>query len=262
MRIYGQDLPARIMVGTALYDSPAVMAAAIKAAKPGAITVSLRREGAQGAAAGGRFWGQVQEICEATSAAVLPNTAGCHSAREAITTAQMAREVFGVDWIKLEVIADPDTLQPDPFGLVEAARVLCADGFKVFPYCTEDLAVGEKLLQAGCEVLMPWGAPIGSARGLNNVYGLRMMRARFPDTVLIVDAGLGVPSHAAQAMELGFDGVLLNTAIAKSGNPEAMARAFALAVDAGRMAFEAGPMPVRDMAAPSTPMAGLAFRWE
>ena len=116
MRIYCKELPARIMVGTALYDSPAVMTAAIKAAKPGAITVSLRREGAQGAASGGRFWAQVQEICEASGAAILPNTAGCHSAREAITTAQMAREVFGVDWIKLEVIADPDTLQPDPFG--------------------------------------------------------------------------------------------------------------------------------------------------
>jgi len=262
MRIYGRDLPSRLMLGTALYDSPAVMAAAIRAGRPGAITVSLRREGAQNASDGGRFWGQVQELCAVTGAALLPNTAGCHSVKEAVATAQMARELFETDWLKLEVVADPDTLQPDPFGLVEAARILCADGFKILPYCTEDLAVCEKLLQAGCEVLMPWGAPIGSARGLNNVYGLRMLRARLPDTVLIIDAGLGVPSHATHAMELGYDGVLLNTAIAKAGKPELMARAFAAAVDAGRAAFEAGPMLVRDMAAPSTPTAGTPFRWE
>ncbi len=170
----------------------------------------------------------------------------------------MAREVFETEWIKLEVIADPETLQPDPFGLVEAARVLSEDGFKVLPYCTEDLAVAEQLLAAGCKVLMPWGAPIGSARGLNNVYGLRVLRARFPEIPLIVDAGLGVPSHAAQALELGYDGVLLNTAVARADDPVTMARAFAMAVDAGRLAFEAGPMAARDMAAPSTPTVGLA----
>ena len=262
MRIYGVELPSRLMLGTALYESPAVMTAAIKAGGPGAITVSLRREGAQNAVNGDRFWRQVQDLCAMTGAALLPNTAGCHTAQEAVTTAQMARELFETDWLKLEVIADPDTLQPDPFGLVEAARILCAEGFKILPYCTEDLAVCEKLLQAGCEVLMPWGAPIGSARGLNNIYGLRMLRARLPETPLIIDAGLGLPSHAAQAMELGYDGVLLNTAIAKAGKPEAMARAFAAAVQAGRWAFEAGPMPVRDMASPSTPTAGMPFRWE
>ncbi|HEY1944746.1 MAG TPA: thiazole synthase, partial [Roseiarcus sp.] len=142
--------------------------------------------------------------------------------------------------------------------LLEAARVLAADGFEVFPYMTEDLVLAEKLLAAGCKVLMPWGAPIGSGKGLNNVFGLRALRAHFPGVPLIVDAGLGLPSHAAMAMELGYDAVLLNTAIAKAGDPAAMARAFALGVEAGRTAYLAGPMAARDMAAPSTPVVGKA----
>ena len=189
---------------------------------------------------------------------VLPNTAGCHSVKEAVTTAQMAREIFATDWIKLEVIGEADTLQPDVFGLVEAARILSEDGFSVFPYMTEDLVVAERLLEAGCKVLMPWGAPIGSGKGLNNVFGLRALRAHFPEVPLIVDAGLGLPSHAAAAMELGYDGVLLNTAVAKAGDPVAMAGAFGRAIEAGRVAFLAGPMESRDMAAPSTPVVGRA----
>ena len=189
---------------------------------------------------------------------VLPNTAGCHSVKEAVTTAEMAREIFGTAWIKLEVIGESDTLQPDVFGLLEAARTLNADGFEVFPYMTEDLVVAEKLLEAGCRVLMPWGAPIGSGRGLNNVFGLRALRAHFPEIPLIVDAGIGLPSHAAAAMELGYDAVLLNTAVAKAGDPAAMAKAFALGIEAGRAAFLAGPMEPRDMAAPSTPVLGRA----
>jgi thiazole synthase len=171
----------------------------------------------------------------------------------------MAREVFGTAWIKLEVIGHTDTLQPDPFALVEAARILVADGFEVFPYTTEDLVVAEKLVDAGCEVLMPWGAPIGSGLGLTNPYGLRSLRARFPDLPLVVDAGIGLPSHAAAAMEMGYDAVLLNTAVAKAGDPAAMARAFALAVEAGAAARAADPMEPRDMAAPSTPVIGRAF---
>ena len=254
MRLYETDFSSRLMLGTALYASPSVMAEAVRAAKPALLTVSLRREGAGGQG----FWPLLQALCAETGARLLPNTAGCYTAREAITTAQMARDLFETDWLKLEVIADPETLQPDPFGLVEAARVLSADGFKILPYCTEDLSVAETLLAAGCKVLMPWGAPIGSARGLNNVYGLRTLRARFPEVPLIVDAGLGLPSHAAQAMELGYDGVLLNTAIAKADDATAMARAFALAVEAGRAGYRAGPMAARDMAAPSTPVFGLA----
>ena len=156
------------------------------------------------------------------------------------------------------VIGDCETLQPDVFGLVEAARILSQDGFEVFPYTTEDLVVAERLVEAGCRVLMPWGAPIGSARGLNNVYGLRTLRAHFPDIPLVIDAGLGVPSHAAAAMELGYDAVLVNTAVAEAGDPVAMAKAFAMAIEAGRMAFEAKPMEPRDMAVPSTPTFGRA----
>jgi thiazole synthase len=161
--------------------------------------------------------------------------------------------------VKLEVIGEHDSLQPDLFGLVEAARILTEEGFEVFPYTTEDLVAAERLVEAGCRVLMPWGAPIGSGLGLNNLYGLRSLRAHFPDVPLVVDAGLGLPSHAAAAMELGYDGVLLNTAVAKSGDPVAMAKAFSQAVAAGRLAFEADPMEPRDMAAPSTPVLGKAF---
>ena len=142
---------------------------------------------------------------------------------------------------------------------MEAARTLCADGFEVFPYMTEDLVVAERLLEAGCKVLMPWGAPIGSGKGLNNVFGLRALRAHFPDVPLVVDAGIGLPSHAAAAMELGYDAVLLNTAVAKAGDPAAMAKAFALAIEAGRAAYLAGPMQPREMAAPSTPVLGKAI---
>ena len=147
----------------------------------------------------------------------------------------------------------------DIFGLVEAARILSEDGFQVFPYTTEDLVVADRLLNVGCEVLMPWGAPIGSGLGLNNVFGLRAMRAHFPDVPLVIDAGLGLPSQAAQAMELGYDAVLLNTAVAKAGDPAAMAEAFAKAIEAGTLAAIADPMEQRDMAEPSTPVIGKAF---
>ena len=172
----------------------------------------------------------------------------------------MAREVFGTSCVKLEVIGEDDTLQPDVFGLVEAARTLCAEGFEVFPYTTEDLVVAERLLAAGCRVLMPWGAPIGSGRGLNNLFGLTALRAHFPDVPLIIDAGLGVPSHAARALELGFDAVLNNTAVAQARDPVQMAAAFALAVEAGLAARQAGAIEPRDLAAPSTPLIGTAFR--
>jgi thiazole synthase len=255
MEVYGVTLSSRLLLGTAQYPSPAILAEAVRHSGTEVVTVSLRRESGT-ERAGQAFWSLIQGL----GVRVLPNTAGCHSAREAITTAQMAREVFGTNWIKLEVIGNHDTLQPDVFGLVEAARSLTADGFAVFPYTTEDLVVGERLLDAGCRVLMPWGAPIGSGRGLNNVYGLRAMRAHFPDVPLVIDAGIGLPSQAAQAMELGYDAVLLNTAVARAGEPARMAAAFAQAIAAGREAFLAEPMPPRDMAVPSTPVLGQAFR--
>ena len=254
MLLYDVELASRLMLGTAQYPSPAVLAEAVRASGAQIVTVSLRRESA-GERAGEGFWSLIRGL----GVRVLPNTAGCHTAREAVTTAQMAREVFGTDWIKLEVIGESDTLQPDVFGLVEAARLLTADGFKVLPYTTEDLVVAERLLEAGCRVLMPWGAPIGSGQGLNNRFGLRALRAHFPEVPLVVDAGIGLPSHAAAAMELGYDAVLLNTAVAKAGDPVMMARAFALAVEAGRAAFLADPMQRRDMAQPSTPVFGRAM---
>ena len=246
---YGVDLTSRLMLGTAQYPSPAILQAAIAASGAEVITVSLRREGTEGAA--------FREILRGCNCRILPNTAGCFSAREAITTAQMARELFGTAWIKLEVIGHADTLQPDPFGLLEAARELCAQGFEVFPYTTEDLVLGEKLLEAGCRVLMPWGAPIGSGQGLRNLDGLRRMRAQFKGVPLIVDAGIGAPSQAAQAMELGYDGILLNTAVAGAEHPAAMARAFALATEAGRLARGAGRIPRRLYARASSPTDGL-----
>jgi thiazole synthase len=254
LTLYDVTLNSRLLLGTARYPSPAILAQAIRAAKTQIVTVSLRRE-AGGSRGGESFWTLIRE----SGARVLPNTAGCRTVKEAVTTAQMAREVFGTDWIKLEVIGDEDTLQPDVFGLVEAARVLVGDGFCVFPYMTEDLVVAEKLLDAGCRLLMPWAAPIGSGRGINNIFGLRALRAHFPQTPLIVDAGLGAPSHAAAVMELGYDAVLLNTAISRAGDPVAMARAFALGVEAGRAAFLAKPMTPRDFARPSTPVIGRAF---
>ena len=252
MEVYGTRLTSRLFLGTAQYPSPQILCDAIAASTTEVITVSLRRETSAGN--GGEFW----ELLRQTNTRILPNTAGCHSVQEAVTTAHMAREIFDTNWIKLEVIGHADSLQPDVFGLVEAARILSAEGFEVFPYTTEDLIVGERLLEAGCEVLMPWGAPIGSGQGLRNPDGLRAMRAHFPDTPLIVDAGIGRPSDATAAMELGLDAVLLNTAVAKAGDPVLMALAMAQAVAAGQMGYQADPMPRRNMAVPSTPVLGLA----
>jgi thiazole synthase len=257
MDFYGVGLSSRLLLGTAQYPSPAILAEAVRASRTEVVTVSLRRESARGQAGHGSgqgFWSLIRDL----GVRVLPNTAGCHSVKEAVTTAHMAREVFGTNWIKLEVIGDADTLQPDVFGLVEAARILTQDGFEVFPYTTDDLGVAERLVGAGCRVLMPLASPIGSGRGLNNPFGLRAMRSRFPGISLVVDAGLGLPSHAAAAMEIGFDAILLNTAVAKAGDPAAMAAAFAAAVGAGRLAYLAEPMQPRDMASPSTPMLGMA----
>lgn len=248
---YGTTVESALMLGTAGYPSPKVLADAFARSGAGVATVSLRRE----SGGGQDFWALIQSL----GVTLLPNTAGCHTAREAVTTARMAREVFGTDWIKLEVIGNTDTLQPDVFGLVEAARILSAEGFKVFPYCTEDLVVCERLLEAGCQVLMPWGAPIGSGLGLNNPHGLRALRAAFPDVSLVIDAGIGLPSHAAAAMEMGFDAVLLNSAVARAGDPVAMAGAMAAAIRAGREACLADPMERTDMAVPSTPVIGRAF---
>jgi thiazole synthase len=254
VNFYGKEFSSRLLIGTALYPSPAIMQDAIRASGAGIVTVSLRRESA-GGRVGSQFWDLIREL----DVTVLPNTAGCRSVREAVTTAELARELFGTPWIKLEVIGDDETLQPDPLGLVEAAGVLMKDGFEVFPYCTEDLTVAQRLRDLGCRVIMPWAAPIGSAKGIINRDALKLMRARLPEVTLVVDAGLGAPSHAADAMELGYDALLLNTAVAKAADPVQMANAFRLAIEAGRAGFEAGLMGPRDFASPSTPVVGTPF---
>ncbi len=252
--IGGQELHSRLFLGTARYPSPDHLARSVDASGAEVVTVSLRRESST-STSGTSFWEMIKKL----GVHVLPNTAGCKTVKEAVTIAKMAREVFDTNWIKLEVIGDDYTLQPNPFALVEAAEILCNDGFEVFPYTTEDLVVAERLVQAGCKILMPWGSPIGSGQGLNNPYALKTLRARFPSLSLLVDAGIGKPSHAVQAMELGFDGVLVNTAVAKAQDPVTMGLSFRRAVEAGRLAHRAGTIPELDMAVPSTPTLGTPF---
>jgi thiazole synthase len=250
----GKELKSRLLLGTARYPSPEILSEAVKASETDVVTIALRRESPT-EKAGARFWEMVQGL----GVKVLPNTAGCRTAKEAITTALMARDLFETEWIKLEVIGDDYTLQPDTLALVEAAAVLIDKGFEVLPYTTEDLIVAQRLIEVGCRVVMPWGSYIGSGKGLVNSFGLETLRERLPDATLIVDAGLGKPSEAARAMEMGFDGVLVNSAVALAGDPPGMARAFARAVEAGRTAYESGLMPTREMAAPSTPALGTPF---
>ena len=254
---YGVELQSRFLLGTAGYPSPQILAKSIAASGTQVVTVGLKRTLAAGGDNG--FIEIVRAAMKERGARLLPNTAGCRTAREAVTLAHMARELYGTHWIKLEVVGDEHTLQPDPWGTVEAAAQLTKDGFAVFPYCTDDLVTCQRLLDAGCEVLMPWGAPIGSGQGLINPFALRTLRARLPGVPLVVDAGIGAPSHAAAAMELGFDAVLLNSAVSQAVDPVRMARAFGLAVEAGRAAHEAGVMAPQDMAVASTPVSGHPF---
>jgi len=250
---YGVELQSRLLLGSAGYPSPQTLTESIAASGTQIVTVGLKRT-----LAGAGDNGFVARIVQ-SGVRLLPNTAGCRSAREAITLAHLARELYGTRWIKLEVVGDEHTLQPDPWGTVESAQQLVKDGFDVFPYCTDDLVTCQRLLDAGCQVLMPWGAPIGSGQGLINPFALRTLRARLPGVLLVVDAGIGAPSHAAAALELGFDAVLLNSAVSQAVDPVRMARAFGLAVQAGRAAFEAGVMAPQDMAVASTPVSAHPF---
>ena len=260
LNIGGVELHSRFFLGTAGYPSPAVLQQAIAASGAQVVTVGLKRQlahGQPGGSAGAP--GDFYSLIRASGAHLLPNTAGCRTAREAVTLAHMARELFGTHWIKLEVVGDDHTLQPDPFELVPAAAELVREGFEVFPYCTDDLVTCQRLLDAGCRILMPWGAPIGSGQGLLNPWALRTLRERLPDVPLVVDAGIGSPAHAVQAMELGFDAVLLNSAVAQAHDPVAMVRAFKLGLEAGRLAWEAGVMAPQAMAVASTPVTGRPF---
>jgi thiazole synthase len=252
--LYGETFHSRLLLGTSRYPSPSVMEAALLRARPAMVTASLRRQGVVSAEVSHGFWALLKKL----AIPVLPNTAGCHSAQEVITTAQMAREVFSTDWIKLELIGDDYTLQPDTLNLVAVASQLIKDGFKVLPYCTEDLVLCRRLVDVGCQAVMPWAAPIGTGKGPINPYAMRLLRERL-EVPMIVDAGLGLPSHACQVMEWGYDGVLLNTAVALAQDPLMMAGAFADAVQAGRGAYRGGVMAEQDAAQASTPVLGTPF---
>ncbi len=252
--LYGERFESRLMLGTSRYPSPSVLIEAIEQSAPAMLTASLRRQTGSGGEASQSFWNLLRQV----KIPVLPNTAGCHSVQEAITTAEMAREVFETDWIKLELIGDDYTLQPDTLNLPAAAAALIQSGFKVLPYTTDDLVLCQRLVDVGCQAVMPWAAPIGTGKGPINPHALRTLRERL-DVPMIVDAGLGLPSHACQVMEWGYDGVLLNTAVALAQDPVRMAQAFAQAVLAGRTAFLAGTMQAQDNAQPSTPVLGTPF---
>lgn len=254
LNLYHTPFPSRLLLGSAAYPNLDTLSQAIQIAKPAMITVALRRQNPHPNQA--NTW---LNTLQQHNIPLLPNTAGCLSVQEAITTAHMARELFQTNWIKLELIGDDDTLQPNIFDLVTAASQLIKDGFHVLPYCTEDLIACRRLLDVGCQALMPWAAPIGTGLGIVHEYALRVLRDRLPNTPLIIDAGLGLPSHASQVMEWGFDGILLNSAIARSGNPIKMAQAFAKAIQAGRLAFEAQPMIAHHKAQASTPTIGQPF---
>lgn len=254
LKIADKTFSSRLIMGSALYPSPDIMAESIRAGGAELVTVALRRQNPADKS-GARFW----ELIKSLGVQVLPNTAGCKTVKEALNIARMAREVFGTSLVKLEVIGDDYTLQPDTAQTVEAAKILLAEGFEVLPYTTEDLITAQKLVALGCRVVMPWGSYIGSGQGLINKFALKTLRSRLPDTTLVVDAGLGKPSEAAHAMEMGFDAVLVNSAIALAKDQVAMAKAFAEAVRAGRTAFEAGLMIPREMASPSTPTIGTPF---
>ncbi|ODN41804.1 thiamine phosphate synthase [Piscirickettsia litoralis] len=253
LSLYDSTYNNRLILGTSLYPTLETMKASIIASGAELVTVSLRRQ--MNGDENNYFWQIINELnCD-----VLPNTAGCYTAKEAIVTAQMAREVFNTNKIKLEVIGNSYNLQPDPFELLEATRILVNEGFDVLPYCTDDIILCERLLEAGCKVLMPWAAPIGTGKGLLNPYQFRLLRERFKHIPIVIDAGLGEPAHACEVMGLGADAVMLNTAVAKAQDPVKMARAFSTAIEGGRLGYEAGKMLERDLAAPSTPTVGTPF---
>jgi thiazole synthase len=240
---------SRLIVGTGKYRNFGEMKAAHKASGAEMVTVAVRRVPLDRSSES--FLNHIDP-----SLTILPNTAGCYTAEEAIRTARLAREALDTNLIKLEVIGDQVTLFPDNEQTLEAARVLVKDGFTVLPYFTDDLIMAKKLLDVGCAAVMPLAAPIGSGMGVQNPANLRIMREQLPDAIIIVDAGVGTASDAAIAMELGMDAVLMNTAIAEAQNPEQMAKAMRLAIEAGRLSYLAGRMPKRLYASASSPLVG------
>src|SRR5947208_11248811 len=246
--IADKTFTSRLFVGTGKYSSPSVMVQAHEASGAEMITVAVRRVNISD-----RSKESLLDYIDTSKYFILPNTAGCYSADEAVRTARLGREAGLSNWVKLEVIGDEKTLFPDNEGLLEATRVLAKEGFVVLPYTNDDLVNARKLIDAGAAAVMPLAAPIGSGLGIQNMTNLRILRERITEVPLIVDAGVGTASDAAVAMELGYDGVLLNTAIAEAEDSELMARAMRLAVEAGRAAFLAGRMPKREYAVASSP---------
>jgi len=245
----GKEFHSRLIIGTGKYRTFDDMKSAHKASAAEMVTVAVNRVPLDRKTES--FLDHLDPAMQ-----ILPNTAGCYDADHAIRTARLAREALETDWIKLEVIGDQTTLLPDNEQTLEAAKILVKEGFIVLPYFSDDLIMAKKLLDAGCPAVMPLAAPIGSGMGVQNPSNLRIMREQLPDATIIVDAGVGVPSDASVAMELGADAILMNTAIAESQNPEQMATAMKLAVEAGRLAYLAGRMPKRLYASASSPIHG------
>ena len=252
--IAGRTFTSRLIVGTGKYSSHAVMAQAHEASGADMVTVAVRRVNISD-----RSKESLLDYIDTNRMFILPNTAGCYTADEAIRTARLGREAGLSNWVKLEVIGDERTLFPDNEALIEATTVLVKDGFVVLPYTNDDPIACRKLEDAGAAAVMPLGAPIGSGLGIQNLNNLRIIR-EFARVPVIVDAGVGTASDAALAMELGADAVLMNTAIAGAGDPVAMARAMRLAVEAGRLAYRSGRIPRRMYATASSPVEGLVGR--
>lgn len=245
----GLSLRSRVLLGTARYPSRRVLLDALAASGTQLVTVSVRRVGIESSSE------NLYEVLRREGYELLPNTAGCYTARDAVLTAQLAREALGIERIKLEVIADEDTLLPDVEELVGAARTLVRDGFTVLPYTNDDPIAARKLEDVGCAAVMPLGAPIGSGLGIRNPHNIRLIKER-AGVPVVVDAGVGTASDVTVAFELGCDGVLLNTAVARAREPERMARAVRHAAEAGREAFLAGRIPRKFYAEASSPIEG------
>lgn len=245
----GREFKSRLIIGTGKYRSFEEMKAAHRASGADMVTVAVNRVPLDRKTES--FLDHLLPEMQ-----ILPNTAGCYDAEHAVRTARLAREALETDWVKLEVIGDKVTLLPDNEQTLEAARILVKEGFIVLPYFSDDLIMAKKLLDIGCPAVMPLAAPIGSGLGVQNPANLKIMREQLPDATIIVDAGVGVPSDAAVAMELGADAILMNTAIAEAGDAPMMAEAMKLAVMAGRMSYVSGRMPKRLYASASSPIEG------
>ncbi len=251
LRVGGFTLSSRLLVGTSGYPNLQVLLEALKISKTDLVTVAIRRLNLQDVAEE-----SLLDLLQREGYKLLPNTAGCYTAKEAVLVSQLAREALETDLIKLEVIGDEETLMPDVEQLLKAAKSLVDDGFTVMAYCNDDLITCRKLADLGCAAVMPLASPIGSGMGLINPYNLTPIREYITEVPLIVDAGIGTASDAARAMEIGYDGILLNTAISNAKHPVQMANAMRLAVDAGREAYQAGRIPRRYYAKASSSFEG------